>query len=176
MKILDLLPKSNDQESQFEKTLIRIQRSKNEDEPIQLDLGLKESPLNKLFEVRQKLDRFEDRIKLSHYTRNIFLWIMFFFPALVAGFTVYRYYNVANQMPDNVPLMWMNYDISTLLLPKYWLVVLTVGPFIAGFLCILLFRFSYRRLEKAVFMVMCFIILSSTLSLFIFDKVVGVFV
>lgn len=145
-------------------------------EPLQLDLGLKESPLNRLFEVRQRLEKIEDRLKLSNYWKNPLIWVIIFFP-LVCAFLFYRYYlPIQSQLPDQIPLIWSQPNIASIFLPKTFLIIIPAIVILCSWIIALLLRFSYRKLEKFVYIYsICFLIIS-LLSYISVWRVVKIFI
>ena len=178
MKILSKVQtdkKNNDSSKVFVPLQEKIRRVLPEKE-IQLQLGLKESPLNRLFEVRQKLDKFEDRLKLSHYWRNPMLWVMVFVPIIIMIFYLRYYLSIQNQIPDLVPLMHINQDLLTLFLPKYWLLILPASSIVVSAVMALLFRLSYRKLENCVFLFMLLCIFKDVVCYMVIINATNIFV
>ena len=133
-----------------------------EDEPLQLDLGLKESPLNKLFAARQKLEKIEDRLKISQYWKNPVLWIIILFPFTIALIFSKFYFEIQSSLPDQIPLVAFHTNISDVFLPKLLLLIIPIVIFAFSIVVVGLFRISYRKMEKYAFMVM---LLYSTLTI-----------
>lgn len=146
-----------------------------DDEPLQLDLGLKQSPLNKLFEVRQKLDKLEDRVRLSQYWSNPLIWMSLIFP-LFMFFIFFKFYiSVYNLIPDQVPLVKINKDFSEIFLPKYWMILIPSLITFFSLATTISFRIAYRKLEKFVFINFLFFLTLTIIAYYIVWSVSKIF-
>jgi hypothetical protein len=162
-------------------TIYRSKKNMNvvveeKDEPLQLDLGLKESPLNRLYEVRQKLEKLEDRLRLSNYWRNPMIWIMILFP-LVCMLIFYRYAFAAYKvLPESIPLIWANPELSTILAPKPFIIIIPAVTLLCSVITAIFVRMSYRKLEKFIFIFMISYIILSVLGYLVCWNVLKTFI
>ena len=146
-----------------------------DDISLQLDLGLKQSPLNKLFEVRQKLDRLEDRVKLSQYWRNIYIWLIIFFPIMFFMIQMISLRSNYESIPDNIPLLWINFDLVGTFLPKWFLILIPVFVLLISFVIVVILRLAYRRMERYLALINVSVISISILCYIVTDRIINLF-
>ena len=151
-------------------------KNRIDDEPLQLDLGLKESPLNRLFAARRKLDKLEDRLKVSQFWRNPLLWITILFPLSMTILFSKYYWSIQSSLPDDIPLVAFHTNISEIFLPKILLFLVPLIIFAFSIVVAGLFRISYRRMEKFAFMIMLLYITLTILSYYTVFKVVRIYI
>ncbi|MEI7603838.1 MAG: hypothetical protein WCJ19_02355 [bacterium] len=181
MKILQNLPiineeKPNKPKETIKLSLIKDKPKKVEEVPLQLDLGLKESPINKLFAVRHKLDKFEDRIKISQYSKNPILWIMIFVPLIITIYLYYKYSQVQDRLPEFVPMIWITGSDTPILISKYWLMVLSSVSFVLSVSLIILVRFAYTKIEKIIPVFAAFITITSLVTYESVMRIIKIFI
>lgn len=176
MKIIDKLEnKTEDAKDKGLKFHVPLMNRRGKSESFQLGLGLKESPINRIFEVRQKLEKVEDRLRASNFYKNIFVWIILIFPLIMGILSYGRMYEMRNLIPINVPLLRLFTDLSEIFLPNYFLYVLPALPLVVSWLSIILIRISYRKLEKYLFSFLMFSLTLSAMGYYIVVNILNIY-
>jgi hypothetical protein len=132
----------------------------------QIDLNLKESLFNRVFNIKRKILRVEDRMRFSFFFRSFWVWLSIFTGGTATIVAFIYIFSKWNNLPLEVPAFQLFNVSGNKLISKASLVLIAFAPGFITSTGLGILYVIFREYERLKYLIYQLILLTSILSLY----------
>lgn len=162
--------------SKRKKFISRFEPKQREaDRPQQLDMSLKESPVNRFFKVKRSVTKIEDRMRFSYFWRSFWIWLTIFTGFTATAIALLYLQKYWNGLPADVPLFGLFNTAKNKLGTKFFLLIIAFVPFISTVISLIFFYILFRNYERLKILIFQLVLMISIFTMYGIFSIVKIY-
>lgn len=121
-----------------------------------MDLGLKESPKNFFYNIKNKLSLERTKLETKNFLKNPYTWATLVIPFTMIGIQLYLFYTNSSQLPNKIPIYPFYNSVQKQIAPnEYLLIYPTISILILVTSTIFSSKYFHKERELSKLLQLC---------------------